>query len=103
MKSSSSSSTRAVARSLAGAAIAALAMTAAHAASDVRVLLGVDPADTTGDVLLSASLGPAQSLGRALGSRVTITQTSRMFDVMRASRTVENDIIIAPANVTASA
>ncbi|HZV93260.1 MAG TPA: rhodanese-like domain-containing protein [Caldimonas sp.] len=103
MKSSSSSSTRAVARSLAGAAIAALAMTAAHAASDVRVLLGVDPADTTGDVLLSASLGPAQSLGRALGSRVTITQTSRMFDVMRASRTVENDIIIAPAHVTASA
>jgi len=72
-------------------------------AADIRVLLGVDPADATGDVLLSASLAPAQSLTRATGSRTTITQTSTMADVMRASRTVENEIIIAPAHVTASA
>jgi rhodanese-related sulfurtransferase len=67
------------------------------------VLLGVDPADSTGDVLLSASLAPAQSLSRVTGQRTTIAQTSTMADVMRASRTVENEIIIAPAHVTASA
>ncbi len=72
-------------------------------AADVRVLLGVDPADNSGDVLLSASLSPAQSMSRALGARAMVTQTSSMAEVMRASRTVENEIIIAPAHVTASA
>ena len=53
----------------------------------------------------------AERLGRAVAvadagasaSRTTITQTSIMADVMRASRTVENEVIIAPAHVTASA
>jgi rhodanese-related sulfurtransferase len=93
----------AFARALAGAALVALVATQAQAASEVRVLLGLDPADTTGDVLLSASLGPSQSLSRATGARTTITQTSSMAEVMRASRTLENDVIIAPAHVTASA
>jgi rhodanese-related sulfurtransferase len=75
----------------------------AVAAAEIHVLLGVDPADASGDVLLSASLAPAQSLTRSTGSRTTITQTSTMAEVMRASRTVENEIIIAPAHVTASA
>ena len=70
---------------------------------EVRVLLGIDPADSSGDVLLSASLAPSQSLTRATGMRTTITQTSSMAEVMRASRTVENEVIIAPAHVTASA
>ena len=39
---------------------------------------------------------------RATGC-ATITQTSSMAEVMRASRTVENEVIIAPAHVTASA
>ena len=90
-------------RLLAGAAFAAFAMANAQAASEVRVLLGIDPADTTSDVLLSASLAPSQSLSRVTGARTTITQTSTMAEVMRASRTVENEIIIAPAHVTASA
>jgi rhodanese-related sulfurtransferase len=91
---------RLVARSFA----AGLCLVAASAgAGEVHVLLGVDPADSTGDVLLSASLGPSQSLTRATGSRTTIAQTSTMAEVMRASRTVENEIIIAPAHVTASA
>jgi rhodanese-related sulfurtransferase len=72
-------------------------------AAEIHVLLGVDPADATGDVLLSASLAPAQSITRSTGSKTTITQTSTMAEVMRASRTVENEIIIAPAHVTASA
>ena len=61
------------------------------------------PRRCRGDVLLSASLAPAQSLTKATGSRTTIAQTSSMAEVMRASRTVENEIIIAPAHVTASA
>ena len=80
-----------------------LVATGSAGAAEIRVLLGVDPADATGDVLLSASLAPAQSLTRATGSRTTIAQTSSMHEVMRASRTVENEIIIAPAHVTASA
>ena len=67
------------------------------------MLLGIDPADSSGDVLLSASLAPSQSLTRVTGMRATITQTSSMSEVMRASRTVENEVIIAPAHVTASA
>ena len=90
-------------RALAAAAFAACAMASAQAATDVRVLLGIDPADSVGAVLLSASLAPSQSLTRTTGVRTTITQTSSMFEVMRASRTVENEIIIAPAHVTASA
>jgi len=92
-----------IVRSFAALALAASALTGAHAASEVRVLLGIDPADSSGDVLLSASLAPSQSLTRATGARTTITQTSTMAEVMRASRTVENEVIIAPAHVTASA
>jgi rhodanese-related sulfurtransferase len=92
------------ARACARALVAALAIGAGAAgAAEIHVLLGVDPADATGDVLLSASLAPAQSITRATGSKTTITQTSTMAEVMRASRTVENEIIIAPAHVTASA
>jgi len=72
-------------------------------AGEIHVLLGIDPADTTGDVLLSASLAPAQTLTKATGQRTTVAQTMTMAEVMRASRTVENEIIIAPAHVTASA
>ena len=93
----------AVVRSLAALAFAATALTGAHAANEVRVLLGIDPADSSGDVLLSASVGPSQSMTRATGMRATITQTSSMAEVMRASRTVENEVIIAPSHVTASA
>ena len=90
-------------RSIVAAGLAACALGSAHAASEVRVLLGIDPADSSGDVLVSASVAPSQSLSRATGARATITQTSSMAEVMRASRTVENEIIIAPAHVTASA
>jgi len=92
------------ARAAALALFAGLVLGAGSAAAgEIHVLLGVDPADASGDVLLSASLAPAQSLTKATGSRTTIAQASSMSDVMRASRTVENEIIIAPAHVTASA
>ena len=88
--------------SLVGAAVLAFSLSAAHAA-EVHVLLGVDPADASSDLLLSASLAPSQSLTRSTGSKTTIIQTLSMKEVMRASRTVENEVIIAPAHVTASA
>jgi rhodanese-related sulfurtransferase len=94
-------SVRATARALTLAL--AYALTGAAGAAEIHVLLGIDPADSASDVLLSASLAPAQSLTRATGQRTTIAQTSTMAEVMRASRTVENEIIIAPAHVTASA
>ena len=90
-------------RSLVAFALLALVASQAEAAGDVKVLLGIDPAEIGTDVPLSASLGPSPSLSRATGSRTTITQTGSMADVMRASRTLENEIIIAPAHVTASA
>jgi rhodanese-related sulfurtransferase len=98
-----STSAFALLRLFAAVTLLAASASGALAASEVRVLLGIDPADSAGDVLLSASLGPSQSLGKATGARTTITQTSTMAEVMRASRTVENEIIIAPAHVTASA
>ena len=39
---------------------AACAFSAGASSAEIRVLLGVDPADAAGDVLLSASLAPAQ-------------------------------------------
>ncbi len=99
MTSSSKSASAAMISLLLGLVLGA----GSAASAEIHVLLGVDPADATGDVLLSASLAPAQSLTRATGSRTTIAQTSTMAEVMRASRTVENEIIIAPAHVTASA
>src|SRR5690349_2059703 len=94
-----------LATSIRAAALAALCslLAAAASAGEIHVLLGIDPADTAGDVLLSASLAPAQTLSRATGQRATVAQTATMAEVMRASRTVENEILIAPAHVTASA
>ena len=76
---------------------------AAVAAADTQVLLGTDPSDTPRGTALNATLAPAQSLSKALGARVVVTQTERMSEVLRASRTLENAVIIAPAHVTASA
>jgi hypothetical protein len=90
-------------RAAALAALCSIFAAPAFAAGEIHVLLGIDPADTTGDVLLSASLAPAQSLTKATGQRTTVAQTATMAEVMRASRTIENEIIIAPAHVTASA
>ncbi|MEO8080449.1 MAG: hypothetical protein ABI641_07965, partial [Caldimonas sp.] len=57
-------------RSLVGAALSVL-FTLACQAAEVHVLLGVDPADASGDLLLSASLAPSQSLSRSTGSKTT--------------------------------
>lgn len=90
------------AKALTGVALAAFIISAAHAASETRVLLGIDPSDA-GVLMLTAPVTSGQSLSRAIGTRAIITQSSSMADLMRASRTLENDVIVAPAHVTASA
>jgi rhodanese-related sulfurtransferase len=73
------------------------------APGELHVLLGVDPSDETRTVALSPTLAPSISLSKYTGEKVTITQTANMSDVMRASRAVDNEVIIGPAHVTASA
>lgn len=71
--------------------------------ADFKVLIGIDPADDITKRNLAVALSPTPSLSSALGSQVLLKQTSDLTDVMRASRTQENDILIGPAHVTASA
>ena len=68
-----------------------------------RVLLGVDPSDEAGvqEQSLGAPLAP--SMSAAMQTRVQVKQTTNLTDVMRATRTEENDIVIGPPHVTASA
>ncbi len=71
------------------------------ALADFTILVGNDPADESGGSLGFLAL-PA-SLQDALGKKVIYKQTSNLTDVMRASRTQENDILVGPPHVTASA
>ena len=75
------------ATSVRAAALAALCSLFAGAAfaGEIHVLLGIDPADTAGDVLLSASLAPAQTLTKATGQRTTVAQTMTSVQSARAS------------------
>lgn len=68
-----------------------------------RVLLGIDPSDDAGlqEQALGAPLAP--SMSAAMQNRVQVKQTTNLTDVMRATRTEENDIVIGPPHVTASA
>ena len=87
----------------AGKAVAAPAGITKATKADLQVLLGTDPSDATHGTALNETLAPAASLSKVLGTRVVVTQTQRMSEVLRASRTLENAVIIAPAHVTASA
>jgi rhodanese-related sulfurtransferase len=71
------------------------------AIADITILIGTDPADEAEGNLGFLALPP--SLQDALGKKVIHKQTSNLTDVMRASRTQENDILIGPPHVTASA
>lgn len=75
----------------------------AAAPTELRVLLGVDPSDDTKGIELNPTIAPAATLTRSTGLRATITRTSNMGEAMRASRTLENEVLIGPAHVTASA
>jgi rhodanese-related sulfurtransferase/ABC-type phosphate/phosphonate transport system substrate-binding protein len=72
-------------------------------AADFKVMVGMDPADEVGKQNLALGTSPTPSLSAALGAKVLLKQTSNLTDVMRASRTQENDALIGPPHVTASA
>ena len=82
-----------------------LASTSVATAQDpsYRVLLGIDPSDDVGqqEQLLGEPLAP--SLSSALENYVQVKQTTNLTDVMRATYTEENDIVIGPPHITASA
>lgn len=70
-------------------------------AAPPRVLVAMDPADE-GSGLLSIAVANTP-LPRLLGAPVTVLPVRDLRDAMRATRTGENDAIIAPAHVIASA
>lgn len=79
-----------------GMALAAQAQT-----QTARVVIVMDPSDGASELLaLAVSSAP---LRQALGSPVIVLPLRDLTDAMRASRTQENDAIIAPAHVAASA
>lgn len=79
----------------------ALAGTAAAQAPTVRVSVAMDPSDVASELL---TLAVANSpLSRQLNTRVIVLPQRDLTDAMRSSRTQENDVIIAPAHVVASA
>ena len=90
---------------LRGAAFALCLATFSAVAQDAPylVLLGVDVSDAAGvqEQSLGAPLAP--SMSAAMQTRVQVKQTTNMTDVMRATRAEENDIVIGPPHVTASA
>lgn len=83
---------------LVGLAHAVWAQTAAPAQ---RVLVAMDPADE-GSGLLSIAVANTP-LPRLLGAPVSVLPLRDLRDAMRATRTGENDAIVGPAHVIASA
>ncbi|MEN3366134.1 MAG: hypothetical protein V7606_3408 [Burkholderiales bacterium] len=74
-----------------------------QAAADFKILVGLDPADEVGKRNLAYAGGITPSLSAALGTKILHKQTSNLTDVMRATRTQENDALVGPPHVTASA
>lgn len=72
-------------------------------AADFDATVGVDPADEQGMQPQSLGMTSGPSMSAALGFRVYLRQTSNLTDVMRATRTQENDVLIGPPQIAASA
>lgn len=70
-------------------------------AKPVRVSVAMDPSDGASELLtLAVSNAP---LAKLINARVIVLPQRDLTDAMRSSRTQENDVIIAPAHVIASA
>lgn len=97
MRASNASLLRAV------AATATLIFLSAGAAaqSSVRVVVAMDPADEASGLLTIAVANTP--LPRLLNQSVSVLPLRDLRDAMRATRTGENDVIVAPAHITASA
>jgi rhodanese-related sulfurtransferase len=89
---------------LAGAMIVpafAQAPAPATAAPTLRAVVVLDSSDLSSDFLTMAVANTG--LGKLAGARAVILPQRDLTDAMRATRTGENDIIIAPPHVAASA
>ena len=86
---------------LAALALALLPWAGARAA-DFNVLISLDPSDG-GARSVVGTAAPAASMGKLLGVPARMLVSSDLKDGMRATRTAENQVIIGPAHVTASA
>ena len=87
-----------------GAALALPALAppvAAQGTAEITVLIAVDPSDSEGLVVNTAAI--ASSLGAAAGRPVKVVKSDDLGNAMRATRTGEVDVYIAPAHMAASA
>ncbi|PRC94814.1 rhodanese-like domain-containing protein [Solimicrobium silvestre] len=73
------------------------------AQAELKILIGVDPADEVGKNNVDRVISSIPELNSALGSKVFSNQSSNLTDVLRSTRTQENDIIIGPPHIIASA
>lgn len=71
-------------------------------ASDFSMLIARDPSDDSGGPVSSTST-TAAALGKLLNAPARIAVSHDLKDCLRASRTSENQVILAPAHVLASA
>jgi rhodanese-related sulfurtransferase len=85
---------------LAAAAVGLLPLASADAA-DFKVLLSIDPAD--GGRGLVGTAASAAALSKAVSGNARILASKDLKDAMRATRTGENQMIVGPAHVIASA
>lgn len=90
------------AAALFGLLAAPAAFAAPAAGGPARVLVAMDPADE-GAGLLPIMVSSRELSGYLGGARAIILPSLDLRDAMRATRTQENDAIVAPAHVTASA
>jgi rhodanese-related sulfurtransferase len=81
--------------------VALLLHCALAAAADFKVLVSLDPADSGRGFVGTAS--PAAALSKAVNANARVLVSKDLKDVMRATRTGENQMIIGPAHVVASA
>ncbi len=78
-----------------------VALPTAMAQTVTRVMVVADHSDAGSELLTVAVAGTP--LQRALGGRVVVLPVRDLADALRASRTQEYDVIVAPAHVAASA
>ena len=82
------------------AGVAAFAVPALAQEDRIDVIVAVDPSDASAAV---ATAEVSRRLSAAVGKPVRVIMASGLKDAMRASRTSENQVLIAPAHVAASA
>jgi rhodanese-related sulfurtransferase len=78
-----------------------LASASPAAGATTRVLVAMDPADEGAGLL--PIMVSSRELSGMLGGPSVVLPSLDLRDALRASRTQENDVIVAPAHITASA